>query len=232
MAAGSLMPAPYLTILDATGVAVSGGTVEFFASGTSTHLAAYSDADLLVPLANPAIADGSGRLVAYLAASSYKLVIRDAAGVTLRTIDPVTSTGATGSGLIGAALGQVFFFGGDPTSPVTSTTYPSGTTFDKLHAGTGVLVLNSANLAPGTYVLEATGVVDSAVTLTVAIMNLTDGSPDTPLATLTITSTTGAQAQSGAITFAAGGADKTYGIKAKISGGSGEAFGIRLVRTA
>lgn len=232
MSTGAIMPAPFLTILDATGVAVSGGTVEFFASGTSAHQAAYSDAALTTPLANPASADSAGRLVAYFSATSYKLTIRDAAGVLIRTVDPVTSTGSGSTGLIGAAIGDVFVFGGDPTSPVTGAAYPAGATFDKLHAGTAVFALDSANLAPGTYVLQATGLVQSAATLTVAIVNLTDGAPDTPLASLAITSLTGEVQSSAAITFAGAGATKNYGIKAKISAASGEAFGVRLVRTA
>lgn len=232
MPSGTLSPSPYLTVLDATGVAISGATVEFFASGTSAHLTAYSDAALAVPLANPATCDSAGRLVIYLQPLAYKFVIKDAGGVTIRTVDPVTSVGSAGAGLVGAALGDVFVFGGDPTSPVTTAAYPSGATFDKLHAGTSVFQLDSGSLAPGTYKLMATGLVVGVVTLSVAIVNLTDGAPDTPLATATITSTTGEVATSGTIAFAASGASKNYGVKTKITGGSGEAFGIRLVRTA
>lgn len=232
MSSGTLTPDPYLTILDATGVAISAATIEFFASGTSTHLAAYSDAALTVPLSNPASTDSAGRLVVYLQPAAYKFIVKDAAGVLIRTVDPVTAVGSSGAGLIGANLGDVFLFGGDPTSPVTAATYPSGATFDKLHAGTAVLQLDSGNLAPGTYKLAATGVVVGAVTLSVAIVNLTDGAPDTPLATATFTSTTGEVQSSGTIAFAAAGSTKLYGIKPKITGGSGDAFGIRLTRTA
>lgn len=232
MASGTLAPSPYFTALDATGVAISGATVEFFASGTSAHLTAYSDAALTVPLANPAGCDSAGRLVIYLQPLAYKFVIRDAVGVLIRTVDPVTSVGSAGAGLIGGSLGDVFVFGGDPTSPVTAAAYPSGATFDKLHAGTAVWTFDAGSLAPGTYKLQATGLVVGAVTLTVAIVNLTDGAPDTPLATCAITSMTGEVQTSGPIAFAAAGATKSYGIKAKITGGSGEAFGIRIVRTA
>lgn len=230
MATGTLMPAPFLTILDAVGVAVSGGTVEFFASGTSAHQPAYSDAALTTPLANPASADSAGRLVAYLSATSYKLTIRDAAGVLIRTVDPVTSTGSSGTGLVGAQLGDVFVFGGDPTSPVTAVAYPAGPSYDKLHAGTAVFIFDSGTLAPGTYIIEATGVMNAAGTLSVALVNLSDGAPDTPIATATLTSTTGEVATSGAIAFAAAGAGKGYGIKTKVSANSGEVWGVRLFR--
>jgi hypothetical protein len=79
-------------------------------------------------------------------------------------------------------------------------------------------------------VLEAMGLMNAAGTLSVAIVNLSDGAPDVPLAVATFTSTTGESAQSGAITFAAAGADKTYAIKTKVSANSGEAWMIRVTR--
>lgn len=232
MASGTLAPQFWYQALDSTGVALSGALVNFYASGTSTRLPAYADAALTVPLANPQACDSAGRLVVYLSPTSYKIVVTDALGALIRTVDPVTSTGSSGAGLVGAALGEVFVFGGDPTSPVTAAAYLAGATFDKLHAGTAVFSLDSANLAPGTYVLQLTGVVSAAATLTTAIVNLTDGSPDTPLAEATLTSLTGQIATSGTITFAAAGATKQYGIKTKITANDGAAFGIRLVRTA
>lgn len=233
MPSGTLAPQIWFQALDSTGVAVPGALVNFYASGTAVRQSAYADGSLAVPLSNPAVCDSAGRLVYYLSPTSYKIIVTTPLGVALGpTVDPVTSTGSSGAGLVGAALGEVFVFGGDPTSPVTAAAYPAGATFDKLHAGTSVFSLDSANLAPGTYVLQVTGVVSAAATLTVAIVNLSDGSPDTPLAEATITSLTGALGTSGTITFAASGATKTYAIKTKITANDGAAYGIRLVRTA
>lgn len=233
MATGALAPAFWFQALDDTGVAVPGALVNFYASGTSTRIPAYSNAALTVPLANPAACDAAGRLVIYFSATSYKIVVTTSAGVAVGpAVDPVTSTGSSGAGLVGAAIGDVFVFGGDPTSPITAAAYPSGSTFDKLLAGTAVLQLDSANLAPGTYVFQATGLVASAATLTLAMVNLSDGAPDTPIATLAITALLGEVQTSGVIVFAGSGATKSYGVKGKITTASGEAFGIRLVRTS
>lgn len=133
--------------------------------------------------------------------------------------------------------GEVFHFGGRDISQVNVTSYPAGATLDKLHSGTGVLSLDSA-LLTGTYKLEVNVKVDNASgVIDVCLVNLTDGSPDTAVTGSTTSgtgSTTGERVRSGAITFAASGATKSYGIKAKINNTAyfGNAWGIRLVRTA
>jgi hypothetical protein len=114
---------------------------------------------------------------------------------------------------------------------VTATSYPSGATYDMLAAGTSVWIVDPATLS-GTYVLEAVGVQTTAGTLTAALVNLGDGAPDTPLATCAIDSLTGETVQSAAITFPAGGAEKSFGVKVKVSANDGYLIGARIVRTA
>jgi hypothetical protein len=226
---GSIFPAPFFTAFNNSGIMVPGALVNFYVTGTSTRAAVWADAGLITPLSNPAQCDSAGRLVAYLDPSvgAYKVVFTDASGATLKTVDPVT---ATNTGLSG--LGEITVFGGLAASPVTVTTYPSGATYDKLHPGTGVYFIDSATLTPGTYVIEATGTTSVGNTITLAIVNLDDGAPDTPLATLTISSATGARGRSLSIAFAAGGTAKTYGIKSKMDAGTGFAWNVRLLRTA
>ena len=91
--------------------------------------------------------------------------------------------------------------------------------------------VDSANLV-GSFAIQATGLMTVGGTLTVAIVNLSDGAPDVPLADLTITSLTGEVATSAAITFAAPGATKQYGIKAFVTANAGFAWGIKLLRIA
>src|SRR5262249_22941584 len=114
---------------------------------------------------------------------------------------------------------------------ITQTSYPSGATYDKLQPGASVWVVDSATLS-GTYVLEATGLQNTAGTLTVALVNLTDGAPDTPIATCAITSATGETKDSSAIVFPSGGVAKSFGIKVKVSANTGFLIGARIVRTA
>lgn len=121
-------------------------------------------------------------------------------------------------------------FGGFAGQQTSNTNYPSGSTFDKLAPNTDVVVIDSAALPGGTFKLQAMLAVDAgANTVSLALVNLSDGSPDVPVVTITSNSTTGAQVTSSAITFAVG--SKTYGVKIKVSGGSGWAWGIRLIRT-
>jgi hypothetical protein len=225
---GTIAPSPWFTGLDDNGNPLSGGLLYTYAAGTTTPATTYSDSTLATPNANPIVLDSAGRATIFLDATSYKFLLKTSAGVTVRTADNIQSVAA---GAV-SGLGEIFVFGGDPNTPVTATSYPVGAGFDKLHGGTSVFNIDSANLAAGTYVIDVMGVVVGVVTLTVAIVDLDDGAPDTPLATATITSTTGARARSGSITFAAAGSAKNYGIKVKISGGSGYAWGARLMRTA
>lgn len=225
MSTGTLSPSPWFTGFSDTGTPLSAGLLYTYAAGGSTPATTYSDSALATPNANPIVLDSAGRATIYLAATSYKFILRTSAGVLVKTQDNIAAVNAGSSG-----LGEVFVFGGQSNSPITATSYAAGATFDKLHPGTGVYNVDSANLS-GTYVLEATGLQDVAGTLTVAIVNLDDGAPDTPLATLTVTSLTGARAQSGTITFATAGAAKSYGIKAKVSANTGYAWGVRLMRT-
>lgn len=229
---GTLSPVGQQQFFTDAGVVLNGGVLYFYLSGTSTPTPVYSDAALLVPYGTSVTLNSAGRVPGGLylnpSVGAYKLIVKDSSGVTVgNTIDPLTATNAGTSG-----LGEIYVFGGNPSSPVTATSYPSGATFDKLQPGTAVFHQDSGSLASGTYVIEAMGVVSAGATLTVAIVDLDDGAPDTPLATLTITSTTGARAQSGAITFAAAGTAKNYGIKTKVDTGTGFAWGSRLMRTA
>ena len=216
------------TLLDSNGNPISGGKVAAYLTGTSTPADTYADSALSTPNSWPAVADSAGRLVMYLdPAVAYKLVYKSAADVVLFTLDPVRVPDSGGE-----TLGEAFVFGGDSTANITDTSYASGATLDKCHAGTRVLNRNSADIPSGTYVLEGVLLSLTGATVTAALVNLTDGSPDTPLVTISSSSTTGARARSAAITFAAAGAAKDYGVKTKVGSGTGMAWGFALIKTA
>jgi len=226
---GSIAPAPWFTAFDNDGSIIPGALIETFAAGTSTPLATYSDLALTIPNSNPVVCDSAGRCTMYCLAATYKYVMKRPDGSLVRSQDDVPSTSVTTGG--GATANETFFFGGDITVPITATAYPSGTTYDKLHGGTSFYQVDSANLV-GTYAIQAMLMGNDGATVTAAIMNLTDGSPDTPLAVVSSSSTTGALVTSANITFPAGGATKTYGIKVQVDTGSGFVWAVRLVRTS
>lgn len=226
MALGTIAPSPKFTGLDDDANPVSNGKLYTYVAGTTTPLTVYQDVDLTVPHANPIRLDAGGRTAIYLPQVTVKfsLFTEDDALIWTQDNVPATSLGeATG-------IGEIFIFAGDPTSPVTNTVYPAGDTVDKTHAGSALLYVDSVNLL-GTYVIEAMLMAAGGAEVSVAIVDLDDGDPDTPLASAASVSTTGELVQSGTVAFAAPGMSRRYGIKVKITGsGSGYVWGVRLVQ--
>jgi len=222
----TLAPYVFWQQSDGTGVALALGSIEVYLAGTSTPATTYLDSTG-TPNQWPIPLDSEGRCVIYLdPAHSYKFIVKNAAGVVVPggTQDIVAAVGAGSSG-----IGEVFTFGSDSLANIVQTAYPSGATFDTLQPGAAVFAADSANLS-GVYVLQVTGLITPSGTLTVALVDLSSGAPDTPLATATITSLTGAVATSAAITFGAAGTVKQYGIKTKVSANTGFLIGASLVK--
>ena len=231
MSTGTLTPFPEYFALDNNGLPLAGGLLYTYASGTSTLLATYSDAALTTPHTNPIVLNSAGRSATpiYLSPLSYKFIQQDANAVVLWTVDPVPSTGLLQSAV--GVGGTLWNFGGSEYTPVTNTTYSAGTTADMCHADCSFLLIDSALLV-GTFVLTGMLEGQSSITMTAALVNLSDGSPATPLIEISSTSTTGAPVTSTPISFAAPGVAKTYAIKVKVSSGIGFAWGVSLVRSA
>lgn len=73
-------------VVDSSGNPLSGGSVTFYAAGTTTQVSVYQDRELEVAHPNPATLDSAGRLVAF-ANQRIKLVIADSTGTILSTLD-------------------------------------------------------------------------------------------------------------------------------------------------
>lgn len=82
--------APYFEWIDGDGVPLAGGKLYFYASGTSTPLATYSNSALTVPNANPVVANADGFWgPIFLQAVDYKVVLKTSADVEVWTADPI-----------------------------------------------------------------------------------------------------------------------------------------------
>lgn len=83
-------------VLDASGNPYSGAKANFYATGTTTPQATYSNAALSTPNANPLVADAAGRFgPAYgPTTTDYKVVLTTSADVVIATYDPVQMTGS------------------------------------------------------------------------------------------------------------------------------------------
>jgi hypothetical protein len=221
----TLAPYVFPQFFDDNGDPLAGGLIYTYEAGTTTPAVTYSDA-IATPNTNPVVLSAAGRTVIYLDPLSYKWILKDANGTTIATQDNIASIGLVTSGVY-----DVFSFGGDSNVPVTATSYPSGTTFTECHSGTAWLEIDSADLS-GTYALSGMLLSVSGITVTAALVNLTDGAPETPLVTLASTSSTGELVISGNITFAATGTAKHYAIKCKVSAGSGFVWALHLIKTS
>lgn len=87
--AATVIPMPKFMAFSDAGAPLSAGLVYTYAAGTTTPLATYSDSDLTTPNANPVVLDSAGRATIYLAASSYKIVLKNSAGATVYTQDNI-----------------------------------------------------------------------------------------------------------------------------------------------
>lgn len=73
---------------DNAGDVLNGGKLYFFAAGTTTPQATYTDATGLVANAHPVVLDSAGRTEVWLTKGvSYKIRVETSAGVTLETVD-------------------------------------------------------------------------------------------------------------------------------------------------
>lgn len=223
---GTLAPVGPSQFFDNNGDPLSAGKLYTYLAGTSTPSPTYSEYTLTTANANPVVLDAAGRCVLYLDSLSYKFILKDSNDATIWTQDNLASVA-----LAASVLGSEFDFDGESSTPVTDTSYPSGATYDKLMSGSAIFRVDSSLLV-GTYQLAGMLMAPAGQTVSAVLVNLSDGTPDTPIATISSTDTTGERVQSGNITFPAGGSAKNYGIKVKVSAGVGFVWGVSLQRTS
>lgn len=119
---GTLIPWVMQQFLDDNGDPLASGTVDFYATGTTTRQNTYSDAALTTANANPVPLNSAGRPTSgaiYLDPSlAYKAIVKDSAGATVKSIDPVYPQGYA-AGV--CCQGRLTLTSGSPVSPdVTS----------------------------------------------------------------------------------------------------------------
>lgn len=219
--AGTLLPAPFTYFTDDEGNPLVGGKVYTYISGTDTPHPVYSNADLSVEWIIPITIPADGKVTMYQDSTTLKMKIYDADLNLIRTVDPIQSVALSGGGGTG---GTSFTFGGDDSFPITVTALPTGTTVAALHPGTSIFRLDSDDLI-GDYGIQGMLQAGSGETVTASLVNLSQGSPDTPLVSITSSSTAGELQISSVITFAAGGVERDYAIKTKTSLGSAPSYG-------
>lgn len=82
---------------DDSGNPLAGGLVYSYIAGTSTLQSTYTGASGGTANANPVVLDSNGRAAIWLDPTlSYKLVIKTSAGVTIKTVDTIAGSAASG----------------------------------------------------------------------------------------------------------------------------------------
>lgn len=95
--------------LDNDGQPISGAGLYFYESGTTTPLDTFSEESLSSANANPVVADAAGRFgPIYLSSENYKVVLKDAGGVTIWSRDPISGINlfSTAEGINDTATGE------------------------------------------------------------------------------------------------------------------------------
>ena len=112
-------PAAFLPALNDSGVTISGATLTFYLTGTTTPKAVYSSPSLAVSLGSVITADSAGRFqdIWLDTATAYKVVLKDGSGNTIKTVDPVN----VADGAASASIVEQTFTGDNSTTAFTVT---------------------------------------------------------------------------------------------------------------
>lgn len=161
--AGTYAPNPVFLGTDDNNAPLAAGLLYTYASGTTTALATYSEVTLTTANANPVVLDSAGRATIFLSATSYKFVLKTAAGVTIWTRDTIGAVPATDidndvTGTAGEALtaGQAAYLSDGSGSLTAGRWYLADA--DLAYASTtpqmGFVVADIASAASGTFRLS------------------------------------------------------------------------------
>ena len=135
---------------DDNGATLTGGLLYTYAAGTTTPLTSYSDSTGATPNANPIVLDSAGRVsgeVWLTTGSSYKLVLKTSAGVTIWTNDNIAGIPAssiTSLRINGSTSGYVDLVT-VPVAGANTITFP---------AATGTVLLDPDTAFTGTSTFE------------------------------------------------------------------------------
>lgn len=156
--AAKLFYLPFRPALDANGLTISGATLTFYATGTTTPQTVFADSGLSVPLANPVTANAAGVWPAiYLDNTlTYRCVLKDADGATLNDSDPYLADVADAvtsslTAVANAAAASASSASSSATAAAASATAAAtSATNASTSAATAASYASSAINAPGT----------------------------------------------------------------------------------
>lgn len=180
---------------DADGVPLTGGTLTSYVANTSTPATLYSDLAMASAVANPVTLNARGEAPSMLygdPAVSYDLVLKDADGVTIYTIEDFTfslqATYVRTAAEIAATVtptdytyppGDIRRYGGDPTGAANSVTAATNaiSAAGACFIDGGTYKFSTAYTPAGSLVLGPTGIINATAVLTLDYMLLGETRP-------------------------------------------------------
>jgi hypothetical protein len=117
---------PRVTFVNADGGPCAGCNLWTYAAGTTTPLATYTDATGTSQNTNPIILDAAGGANIWLGANSYKLILKDASGATIWSVDQIRSGSllpCSSANAIQAANSAVNGLNCDPAITINTVTH-------------------------------------------------------------------------------------------------------------
>lgn len=94
----TILPYAFIQEFDNNGSPLAGGLIYTYDAGTTTPKATYTDSGGGTANANPVVLDVNGRADIWLGEGSYKLVLKDSAGTTIKTVDNIIGQAANAFG--------------------------------------------------------------------------------------------------------------------------------------
>ena len=171
---------PHQAIYTSTGAPMSGALAYFYETGTSTPKDTYSDSALTTANTNPVVADASGRFSDIFLSGTYKVVIKNSAGVQIYEAYPIAPHDASsltytpaGTGAVAttvqAELRKTIWVdaptGGDDTAMIQARITSAETLRDGYTSTEIQYVGVTVQLAPGIYKVTQVTLPDSGISL-------------------------------------------------------------------
>jgi hypothetical protein len=120
-----LMPMPQ-QFFDGSGRPLAGGSVDTFASGTTSRLATFADSTGAVQNQNPVVLGPDGRASIWLGSSSYRIVVKAATGIVLLDMSGVTAPTLVSSDVV-VPSGKSLTLASGSTTSLGASLLPTGT---------------------------------------------------------------------------------------------------------
>jgi hypothetical protein len=174
---------PLLRFEDSNGDPLSGGTLEFYESGSSTPKTAYGDSSESTSFTTKTL-DSRGEAVVYFGSGNYKLVVKDSGGSTIKTLDPIIGA------ITATASASEWGSSGDTPTYVSATSFTvPGDKTASYEVGRRIKTTNTAGTAYSVITASSYSAPNTTVTVENVSGSLDNGLSSVEIGLITATNT-------------------------------------------